>query len=82
MGLGSGSGSAPENPLPLSGIGKASANILAGQRWEIGHDLVLAHTRREVGENISDGDTRPTNCGFPEADLGIDDDPIMVVLTS
>src|SRR6266545_166579 len=75
----SGSGDAPEDSFALGRIGETGTDIFPCQRGKIREDLVLAHPRGQVGEDIADRDARPANGGLAEADLRVDDDPVVVV---
>src|SRR2546428_14011907 len=54
----SGSRTAHNPSFALGGERQACANIVTRQLREVSEDVVLAHSRCEVRENVSDGDAR------------------------
>src|SRR4028118_533125 len=79
LGPGSGSGDTPEDALSLGGIRETGADVVTRQGREVREDLFLTHPRGQIGKHIADREPGPANRGFPKADLGVDDDPVVVV---
>jgi len=62
--------------LTLGGVGEASPHVVARQLGKLRHDLVLGHARREIAEDVTDGDPRATDTRLAEANGRIDGDPL------
>src|SRR6266849_5543432 len=58
---------------------QACADVLAGKLRKVSQDLVLAHTGRKVGQDIANRDARSAHARLAEPNLGVDDDPALVV---
>jgi hypothetical protein len=53
--------------LSIRGVRKASPNVVLGQFWKIGANLLVRHARREVGQNIVDGYAHSANAWLSAA---------------
>src|SRR5471032_2029486 len=76
---GSTSGDAHHTAFALRRIGQTSADIIARQLRKIGQDLLLAHTRRQIVEDIADRDARSPHARLAEADRWVDDNSLAIV---
>jgi len=77
--LGSGSGDAEDPALAFRGERKTGTDVVARQLREIGEDVGLAHARRQVRQDVPDGDAGPADARLPEANLRVDRDPAPVI---
>jgi hypothetical protein len=62
--------------LAFGRVGQACPNVFATELWEIGQELLLRHSTRQVPENVAHGDAGPANTGLSEPDGRIDADAI------
>lgn len=61
-------------PLALSSVGEAGTNVLLGEVGEIRQNLRHGHTRREIREDVVNGDPHPADAGLTATLSGLDRD--------
>ena len=65
--------------FPVSGVGKASADILSGEDREVDEKVLLAHASGEIPQHVTNRKARSAHHRLSEADFGVEDDALMVV---
>ena len=72
-------GNAHHPTLALGSKRQTGADVLARQLRKIGLDLLLGHAGGKVGPHVTDGDPRAPHARLPEANFGVNGDPISVI---
>ena len=65
--------------FPVSGVGKASADILSGEDREVDEKVLLAHASGEIPQHVTNRQARSAHHRLSEADFRVEDDALMVV---